>query len=465
MGSGFLLRLLAAGLLLLGPAEAETRVVPSSEGALKLSYAPIVKKTAPAVVNVYSRRVVRAQSPLAVDPFFRRFFGDAQPFGLPRQRIQNSLGSGVILDAGGLIVTNHHVVKDADEVTVVLADRREFDARILITDQRTDLAVLKIEVKGERLPTLEIADSDTLEVGDIVLAIGDPFGVGQTVTSGIISGLARTGVGIADFRSFIQTDAPINPGNSGGALVDLDGRLVGINTAIFSQSGGSIGIGFAIPSALVRPILRAAAHGGVIERPWLGVAGQPVTAELAQALGLPRPGGVLVKEVAPQSPAAKGGVNVGDVIMEFDGHEIEDPEGLRFRVATLPLDQTAHLTLLRSGKRRIAMVVLTRPPEDPPRQRTELQGRHPLAGAVVGNLNPAFDEELGLETTTRGVVVSEIRNNTPSARLGLQPGDIVWSLNGHMIEDVAELQRLVKASLPWALSVKRGAEVLSVTVR
>src|SRR5579872_3915984 len=365
MGSGFLLRLLAAGLLLLGPAEAETRVVPSSEGALKLSYAPIVKKTAPAVVNVYSRRVVRAQSPLAVDPFFRRFFGDAQPFGLPRQRIQNSLGSGVILDAGGLIVTNHHVVKDADEVTVVLADRREFDARILITDQRTDLAVLKIEVKGERLPTLEIADSDTLEVGDIVLAIGDPFGVGQTVTSGIISGLARTGVGIADFRSFIQTDAPINPGNSGGALVDLDGRLVGINTAIFSQSGGSIGIGFAIPSALVRPILRAAAHGGVIERPWLGVAGQPVTAELAQALGLPRPGGVLVKEVAPQSPAAKGGVNVGDVIMEFDGHEIEDPEGLRFRVATLPLDQTAHLTLLRSGKRRIAMVVLTRPPEDP----------------------------------------------------------------------------------------------------
>ncbi|HEX7968777.1 MAG TPA: trypsin-like peptidase domain-containing protein, partial [Stellaceae bacterium] len=290
---------------------------PASRELIHLSFAPVVKKAAPAVVNVFSRRVVKSgggPSALFNDPFFRRFFGDQSPFGVPRERVEQSLGSGVIVDPAGLIVTNRHVINEAQEITVVLADRREFEARILLADERADLAVLKIEVRGERLPVIQIGDSDQLEVGDLVLAIGNPFGVGQTVTSGIVSGLART-IGVHDFRSFIQTDAAINPGNSGGALVDLDGRLVGITTAIYSQSGGSIGIGFATPTSLGRSVLQAAASGGKVVRPWLGASGQGVNADIAASLGLPRPQGVLVKEVAPGSPAAQAGLHGGDVIL------------------------------------------------------------------------------------------------------------------------------------------------------
>src|SRR5579883_1684512 len=312
-----------------GVAPVLAQTVPKSREAIRLSFAPIVKQAAPAVVNVFSRRVVRTSaSPFADDPFFRRFFGDRSPFGIPQDRVQNSLGSGVIVDPDGLIVTNHHVIQDAQEITVVLPDRREFEAKVLRSDERTDLAVLKVDPKGERLPTLPIGDSDSLQVGDLVLAIGNPFGVGQTVTSGIVSGLARTAVGIGDFRSFIQTDAAINPGNSGGALIDLDGRLVGINTAIFSRSGGSIGIGFAIPTNMVRIVLQAASNGGRIVRPWLGASGQGVTADLAASLGLPRPEGVLLKEVVPGSPAAQAGLRVGDVVLAIEGHEIEDTESL-----------------------------------------------------------------------------------------------------------------------------------------
>src|ERR1700730_9765702 len=267
-----LLALIALSAVL--PAGAQTRAVPSSRELIHLSFAPGAARVTPAVANVFSRRVVRsAQAPAALfdDPFFRRFFGDRFPMGAPRERVEQSLGSGVILEAAGLIVTNQHVIRDAEEVLVVLADRREFEAHILITDPHADLAVLKIDPHGEKLPVLEMGDSDLLEVGDLVLAIGNPFGVGQTVTAGIVSGLART-TGTNDFRSFIQTDAAINPGNSGGALVDLDGRLVGINTAIFSQSGGSVAIGFAVPASLVRPVLEAAATGSKVTRAWLGGA-------------------------------------------------------------------------------------------------------------------------------------------------------------------------------------------------
>src|SRR5579863_1319899 len=267
----------------LATAKAQDRAPPTSRELIRLSFAPVVKKAAPAVVNVYSRRVVQTRSPFFDDPMFRQFFGDQSPFGLPRQRVQQSLGSGVILDASGIIVTNRHVVQAAEEITVVLSDRREFEAKLLLSDEHADLAVLKIDVHDEKLPMLELGDSDQVEVGDLVLAIGNPFGVGQTVTSGIVSALARTGIG-SDVSSFIQTDAAINPGNSGGALVDLDGKLVGINTAIFSQSGGSIGIGFAIPTTLVRTVLEAATTGAPIRRPWFGATGQEVTAELANAL-------------------------------------------------------------------------------------------------------------------------------------------------------------------------------------
>jgi serine protease Do len=456
---------IVAAALCLAPALAQT--APKTREAIRLSFAPIVKQAAPAVVNVFSRRVVRTNaSPFADDPFFRRFFGDRSPFGLPQERVQNSLGSGVIVDPDGLIVTNHHVIQEAQEITVVLSDRREFEARVLRSDERTDLAVLKVDPKGERLPTLPIGDSDALQVGDLVLAIGNPFGVGQTVTSGIVSGLARTAIGVSDFRSFIQTDAAINPGNSGGALVDVDGKLVGINTAIYSRSGGSVGLGFAIPTSMVRAVVEGAKSGKPITRAWLGASGQPVTAEIAQAAGLDRPRGVLVKEVSADSPAAQAGVRAGDVIVAISGHEVDDPEDLRFRVATLPAGAPVPLTLWRAGKQQETSATLVTPPETPSRDTQTLEGRHPLAGVTVSNLTPAIAEEMSLDMTTRGVVISDVRDRSAAQRIGLQKGDLLVSLNNKPLPTVAALRQVVNAaSSPWTLSVKRGNQTLSVTVR
>ncbi len=460
----FGLGLLLLQILFLPAADAQTRTPPTSREAIHLSFAPIVKKAAPAVVNVYSRRVVQTRSPFFNDPIFRRFFGDQSPFGLPRQRVQQSLGSGVILDPNGLIVTNRHVIEGAQEITVVLSDRREFEAKLVLADEHIDLAVLKIDTHGEKLPVLELGDSDQLEVGDLVLAIGDPFGVGQTVTSGIVSALARTGIG-SDVSSFIQTDAAINPGNSGGALVDLDGKLIGINTAIFSQSGGSVGIGFAIPTALVRTVLQAAATGAPIRRPWLGATGQEVTADIAAHLSLPHPGGVLINNVAPDSPAARAGIRVGDVILAIDGHELADPEELRFRVATLPLDKPARFAIWRDAQRSTLTVALSAPPEEPPRDTTTLGSGGPLAGAVIANLNPAQADELGLDTTLRGVVVTGVTDGTLADRLGLQPGDIIASLNRHPVDNVPELKEALATGGPWTFGIKRGGQLFSVTVR
>jgi len=372
----------------------------------------------------------------------------------------------VIVDPDGLIVTNHHVIQEAQEITVVLSDRREFEARVLRSDERTDLAVLKVDPKAERLPTLPIGDSDALQVGDLVLAIGNPFGVGQTVTSGIVSGLARTAIGVSDFRSFIQTDAAINPGNSGGALVDVDGKLVGINTAIYSRSGGSVGLGFAIPTSMVRAVVEGAKSGKPITRAWLGASGQPVTAEIAQAAGLDRPRGVLVKEVAADSPAAQAGIHAGDVIVAISGHEVDDPEDLRFRVATLPAGAPVPLTLWRAGKQQETSATLVTPPETPSRDTQTLEGRHPLAGVTVSNLNPALAEEMSLDMTTRGVVIGDVRDRSAAQRIGLQKGDLLVSLNNKPLPTVAALRQVVNAaSSPWTLSVKRGNQTLSVTVR
>ena len=461
--------LLALGfaLALPGLAAAQSSAPPSTREAARLSFAPIVKKAAPAVVNVYSRHTVHAQSPFLNDPFFRRFFGnDLLRLAIPRDRIAQSLGSGVILRSDGLIVTNHHVIKDADQITVVLGDRREFPAKVLLSDEHIDLAVLKIDVKDEKLPVLEIGDSDQLEVGDQVLAIGDPFGVGQTVTSGIVSGLARTGIGLADFGSYIQTDAAINPGNSGGALIDLDGKLIGINTAIFSESGGSLGIGFAIPTALVHTVVDAAIHGGKIVRPWLGISAEDVTNDSAVKLGLPRPVGVEVKDVAPDGPAAKAGVKAGDVILEIEGHEIDDDEGLRFRLATMAVDTPAKLTLFRTGKTETVTAMLAAPSDQPARAVTELKGGFPLSGATVGNLNPAFDDELGLKPGTNGVVVVQVEPNTPAARVGLHPGDVILNLNRRKIDTVGTLREvLAQNNTAWNLSLRRGNQIINATIR
>jgi Do/DeqQ family serine protease len=440
------------------------RVPPQTREQVQLSFAPVVHQSAPAVVNVFSRRVVRtAQNPLFSDPFFRQFFGDQSPLG--RERVQNSLGSGVIVASDGLIVTNHHVIKDADEIRVVLADRREFEARLVRSDDKADLAVLKIDVGREPVPFLELRDSDDLEVGDLVLAIGNPFGVGQTVTSGIVSALARTTGGISDYRFFIQTDAAINPGNSGGALITLDGKLAGVNTAIFSGSGGSIGIGFAIPSNMVRTVIQGGAAGGPIVRPWFGAGGQAVTAEIAGSLGLGRPQGVLINEVYPGGPADRAGLKVGDIVTGVEGHEVDDPESLRFRVATLPLGRTAVVAARRQGAERQFAVALMAPPETPPRDATTLTGKHPLSGAIVENLSPAVADELSLEGQARGVVVAELSGGSLASRWFAR-GDVVLRINDREITAAKQLAELLATPVrSWRIAIRRGREVLTVEVR
>ena len=307
------------------------RVVPESREAIRLSFAPIVKRVAPAVVNVYATSRVQVRSPFEGDPFFERFFGGGGPSARRAERARSSLGSGVIVDASGVVVTNDHVVGDATEVKVALADGREFQAEILLRDERTDLAVLKIENGGEAFPVLDFGDSDELEVGDLVLAVGNPFGVGQTVTSGIVSAVARTNLGISDSGFFIQTDAAINPGNSGGALVDLDGALIGINTAIFSRTGGSIGIGFAIPSNMVQTVVAQAIAGSTsVARPWIGVACQDVTPDIAASLGLASPHGALVTQVDDElAGGTKPGSRSATLSCSAGGRDVGDPAGAR----------------------------------------------------------------------------------------------------------------------------------------
>lgn len=354
-----LTRLFAAAFILAGvfAPGAGAQQVPQTRAEITLSFAPVVKATAPAVVNVYTRKLVQRRNPFAGDPFFERFFREFGGHGTGR-KMQNSLGSGVILTSDGYVVTNNHVVGGADEVRVVLHDKREFDAEIVFTDEPSDLAILKLN-GASNLKILDLRDSDTLEVGDLVLAIGNPFGVGQTVTSGIVSALARTGGqnrrGGRIGGYFIQTDAAINPGNSGGALVDMSGRLVGVNTAIVTRSGGSNGIGFAIPANLVRQALESALEGETtLSRPWAGIIGQSVTADIAEGLGLTTPSGVAIADIHPESPLKDAGLKVGDVIIAFEGKPVGSIEELAFRMAAMGIGGTAEVTYLRKGKERRA---------------------------------------------------------------------------------------------------------------
>ncbi len=447
-----------------GTAVAQT--VPTSRAQLTYSFAPIVKQVAPAVVNIYTRRVVETRtSPFMNDPFFQQFFGPDFNFGVPQQRVQSSLGSGVVLRPDGLIVTNNHVIKDSDQITVVLNDKREFPAKVLLADERIDLALLKIDVGSAHLPTLSLADSDELQVGDLVLAIGDPFGVGQTVTSGIISALARTQVGIADYGFFIQTDAAINPGNSGGALVTMDGKLAGINTAIYSRSGGSVGIGFAIPANMVQAFLAAQGSGGHIKRPWIGVSGQGVSSDMAEALGLDHPTGIVVSDIYPGGPGQQAGIKQGDVLLAINGKAIDDPGTLRFRLATMSLGSEATLTILRNHQQMTVPVKLLSAPENPPAQRTLLKGQQPLAGATAANLSPALADELQLDSDWRGVVIVEIRRGTTAYRFGFASGDIITSINGQPVTTVAELQTALANADHWEIKLKRAGETKTLRIQ
>jgi Do/DeqQ family serine protease len=441
-----------------GQAPALERRVPTQSDLL-LSYAPVVQHVAPAVVNVYAAKVVQNRNPLFEDPIFRRFFGAPGGGG---EQIQRSLGSGVIVDPSGLIVTNVHVIEGADEVKVSLADKREFEASIVLKDKRTDLAVLRIKDGHERFPVLDFANSDALQVGDVVLAVGNPFGVGQTVTHGIVSALARTQVGISDYQFFIQTDAAINPGNSGGALVDLTGKLVGINTAIFSRSGGSQGVGFAIPANMVRVVVASAKGGSTaVKRPWLGAKLQAVTADIADSLGLKRPIGALIANVLPESPAARAGLKAGDLIVSVDGQSVDDPNAFDYRFATKPLGGNAKLGILRGGHERVVTVALQTAP-DIPRQEITIHSRSPFFGAKVANLSPALADELQLQNAEAGVVILDVDTGSYASNLGFRRGDVIQQVNGEPIRKTADLARVSEIpNRTWRIVILRGGQKIS----
>lgn len=437
------------------PATAIAKEVPQSKTQITLSFAPLVKQAAPGVVTIYTKTLVESrQSPFAGDPFFERFFGDFFP-KKGRKRIENSLGSGVIVDPSGVIVSNYHVVRDADKITVALNDRREFRARAIFSDKESDLSVLKLDGPSD-LPFIELRDSDTLEVGDLVLAIGNPFGVGQTVTSGIISALARPGGPNDRGRGyFIQTDAAINPGNSGGALLDMTGKLVGVNTAIVSRSGGSNGIGFAIPANLVAQAIESAGKGlTMLERPWLGLRGQPVSGELAEALGIAQPRGVLIDQLHTESYFAKAGLSSGDILLGVDDDPVNTMSELRFRVATIGTGRTAPVAFLRDGREQSVSVRLDRAPEEPPRDQVTLDGR--LAGLTLSNINPAVIDERGLSLNASGVLVSSVSGR--AQRAGLRPGDILRGINGKTVTSSRGVAPLVSGGTV-VLDVERAGRV------
>lgn len=418
--------------LMLAPSAMAEGLIPRSKAQITLSFAPVVKAATPAVVNIYAKRVVATrQSPFANDPFFRDFF---QSFGQARPQVQNSLGSGVILSGDGIVVSNYHVVGQADDIRVVLNDRREFSATVLLADADSDLAILQIENAPGDMPHLQLRDSDDVEVGELVLAIGNPFGVGQTVSSGIVSGLARSGGAMGNGRGyFIQTDAPINPGNSGGALVDMGGNLIGVNTSILTRSGGSNGIGFAIPAALVAQFVAQAQQGKTrFEQPWAGISGQELDAAMAETLGLDVPGGVIVAHLHPDSPFAEAGLQVGDVIREVDGQTVNTPPEMMFRMSVAGLGAKAQIGFLRDGKDHKVTVHLIGAPEVPPRDPVRTGQDSPLPGLQLETVNPAVIAERGLPSDTSGVLIAD--PGPIGARVGLLAGDVVLALNGVRVD-------------------------------
>jgi Do/DeqQ family serine protease len=442
------------------PYESAERAVPQNRTEMQLSFSPVVKKVAPAVVNIYTSRKVQMQNPFLNDPLFRHFF---RGFGFNMgERTVNSLGSGVIIGSEGLVVTSNHVIQEAQEVRVVLNDRREFDGKVVLTDEKSDLALLRIQTEGAEFPFVPLRNSDTLEVGDLVLAVGNPFGVGQTVTSGIISALARTTVGVADFQFFIQTDAAINPGNSGGALVDMEGNLIGVNTAIYSTSGASNGIGFAIPANMVQTVLASAISGNTrVVRPWLGVSVQRVTSEIAESMGMEKPQGVLVTDVADFSPARRAGVQVGDVVVAINGHEIFDEQGMQFRTGISKIGEKAVFQVSRNGRLMETRVEMVAPPENPARDVRELNGQHFLKGVVVANLSPAVAIEQGMDVMEKGVTVIENKGNPMMRR-----NDVLVQIDSETIRSTSQLEQLLQQK-PYAqqVIVKRDGKMLRFTLR
>jgi len=422
----------------------QPRQAPRDAGAMKSSFAPVVREAAPAVVNISARGVQQVR-----DPFW----------GLPGQRQTGSIGSGVIVRSDGVVVTNNHVIENMQQIRVTLNDRREYAARVLLADSRSDIAVLQLEGVEDSLPVLRIDDQEEQQVGDLVLAIGNPFGVGQTVTTGIISALNRTETGISDSGSFIQTDAAINPGNSGGALVDMDGDLIGINTAIFSRTGSSTGVGFAVPATMVKRVVESAVGGAkAVVRPWLGVKGDTVSADIARSLGLSRPQGLIITEVYPQGPGARAGLEEGDVITAIDGAEINDQGGLNFRVGTRSPNDTVAVTILRDGRTQTVNARVSALPGDADPGQGTTVGQGALAGLQGVALNPALADRLGGDPFTSGVVVTGLQRNSIPARIGLRPNDLIVQVDGRPATSIAALGRAQRGS---ELTIVRGGRKLT----
>ncbi len=420
--------------------------------------APMLKHVMPAVVNIVATGQVQApMHPLLQDPFFRRFF--EMPEEGPQMEDRASVGSGVIVDAArGVVLTNHHVVESASKILVRLSDDREVEATLVGADPDTDVAVLKIKASG--LTAVPFGDSSKLQVGDFVVAIGNPFGLRQTVTSGIVSGLGRSGLG-KQYEDFIQTDASINPGNSGGALINLNGELVGINTAILSRTGGNIGIGFAIPVNLSRAVMSQILEHGNVQRGRLGIIGQDLTADLSKAFGLERARGVVVAQVVPKSPADRAGMASGDVITRVNESEIRDFAQLRNAIGLLKIGDEVKIEYLREGKPKVATAKIAAAPQETVARPESAGAQSALAGAHFTEL----DEEHPLAGKIKGVVVASVDPNSPAMRAGLEAGDVVTSINRQAVENIDDLKRHVNQKGQMLLHVRRGNGAMFILVR
>ena len=441
------------------------------------NFVEIAKSVKPAVVNIAASRSGKAGdsphgSPLE-DPFFRKFFGDElfkrdAPHREPKERGQ---GSGVIVEANGLIITNNHVVNKADEIRVFLSDKREFKGKLIGTDAKTDIAIVKIEATG--LATIPWADSDQLEVGEYVLAVGSPFGLTQTVTMGIVSAVGRASMGIAEYEDFIQTDAAINPGNSGGALVNVRGELVGINTAIFSQSGGSMGIGFAVPSNLSRAVMDQLVRTGKVVRGWLGVAIQDLTPELATQFGITDTKGVLVSDVMADSPAKKAGFERADVIVDYDGKPMDSPTHLRNAVAQTPIGKKVSVKLIRDKKPKMIEVTIVEQPKSlgqpgAPENRESVVPTGVLSDLEVRELNEELASRYGLKATERGVVVVGVKSGSSAEEMGVREGDVILEINRKSVGSLRSYEQAA-SGLPKdhavLLLLKRKGQTIYLTLR
>lgn len=455
--------LIALSITVAGPIAAETRV-PVSPTEISLGFAPLVKEAAPAVVNIYAKIVTqeRQRTPFSNDPFFDQFF---RGLSKPQLRVQNSLGSGVILTAGGIVVSNYHVVGMATDIRVVTTDRREYSARVVLADQASDLAILQLE-EAKDLPFLDLRNSDQVEVGELVLAIGNPFGVGQTVSSGIISGLARTGTATGEgFGYYLQTDAAINPGNSGGALIDVNGDLIGINTRILSRSGGSNGIGFAIPANLVREFVHQVQTGTEeFQRPWAGMSGQPVDADLAASMGMARPEGMVISDLHRASPFVAAGFKVGDVITMVEGQLVNSPSEMAFRMSVVGMGGSAQVTRLRGTETEVLVVEMMVAPNIPPAQVVQLKGDSVLPGLTVARINPAVIIRFGLSLGAEGVVITDPGQH--GARAGLRPGDVLKTINDTAVSETGDVAGLLASSgRRLKLNLLRGGQRLNLRFR